>query len=112
MLRGEIYFANLDPVAGSEQGGRRPVLIVSRDALNQNAPIVIVAPLTSRENKKRLYPTHVELHGSDTGLAKDSVVLCEQVRAISKNRLAKRVGAITAAKMIIVGETLKVALDL
>jgi|SRR5271156_4094248 len=112
MVRGEIYFANLDPATGSEQGGTRPVLIVSRDALNFNAPIVIVAPLTSRENKRRLYPTHVELCAADTGLAKDSVVLCEQVRAISKNRLTKRIGAVAAAKMTIVDETLKIALDL
>src|SRR5271156_6282001 len=100
MVRGEIYFANLDPATGSEQGGTRPVLIV------------IVAPLTSRENKRRLYPTHVELCAADTGLAKDSVVLCEQVRAISKNRLTKRIGAVAAAKMTIVDETLKIALDL
>src|SRR5277367_1004626 len=108
MLRGEIYFANLDPSGGSEQGGSRPVVIVSRDALNHNAPIVIVAPLTSRENRRRLYPTHVELHPADTGLKKDSVVLCEQVRAISKNRLTKRVGAVSAAKMVLVGDTLKI----
>ena len=88
------------------------MLIVSRDALNANAPIVIVAPLTSRENKRRLYPTHVELRSVDTGLTKDSVVLCEQVRAISKSRLTKRVGAVTAAKMMVVGDTLKIALDL
>src|SRR5271156_4905766 len=102
MIRGEVYQANLDPVTGSEQGGTRPVLIVSRDALNANAPIVIVVPLTSRENKKRLYPTHVDLRTADSGLTKDSVVLCEQVRAISKNRLRKRVGAITAEKMMVV----------
>jgi mRNA interferase MazF len=112
MLRGEIYFADLDPSTGSEQGGRRPVVIVSRDALNINAPIVIVAPITSRENKKRIYPTHVELRAAETGLTKDSVVLCEQVRAISKNRLSKKVGAVTVAKMFVVGETLKIALDL
>lgn len=112
MTRGEIYFANLDPTTGSEQGGTRPVLVVSREALNLNAPIVIVAPLTSRENKKRLYPTHVELQAADTGLARASIVLCEQVRAISKNRLTRRVGAVSAAKMLLVGDTLKIALDL
>jgi mRNA interferase MazF len=112
MIRGEIYFANLDPTAGSEQGGMRPVLIVSRDALNHNAPIVIVAPLTRRENKRRLYPTHLELRATETGMSKDSVVLCEQVRAISKTRLTKRVGVVSATNMLRVSDTLKVALDL
>lgn len=88
------------------------MVIVSRDALNLNAPIVIVAPMTSRENKKRIYPTHVELRAAETGLAKDSVVLCEQVRAVSKIRLSKRVGAVSATKMLVVGETLKITLDL
>jgi mRNA interferase MazF len=88
------------------------VVVVSRDALNRNAPIVIVAPLTSRENKKRLYPTQVELRAAETGLAKDSVVLCEQVRAISKNRLTRRLGAVAGPKMTAIGETLKIALDL
>ena len=112
MLRGEIYFANLGPTTGSEQGGTRPVVIVSRNALNANAPIVIVVPLTSRENKRRLYPTHVELQAGATGLTKDSVALCEQMRAISKNRLTRRVGSLTAAKMSDVDMTLKIALDL
>jgi mRNA interferase MazF len=112
MLRGELYQANLDPISGSEQGGTRPVLIVSRNALNANAPIVIVIPLTSRENKKRLYPTHVELSAGEGGLTKDSVALCEQVRAISKNRLTKRVGQISAEKMALVDASLRIAQDL
>jgi mRNA interferase MazF len=112
MFRGEIYQANLDPVSGSEQGGTRPVLIVSRNALNANAPIVIVVPLTSRENKKRLYPTHVEIPARESGLSKDSVTLCEQVRAISKNRLTKRIGLANSRRMSLVDATLMIALDL
>jgi mRNA interferase MazF len=112
MLRGEVYQANPDPIAGSEQGGTRPVLIVSRNALNANAPIVIIVPLTSRENKKRLYPTHVELLAGEASLSKDSVALCEQVRAISKNRLTKRIGQLSSQKMSQVDATLLIALDL
>lgn len=112
MLRGELYQANLDPASGSEQGGTRPVLIVSRDALNENAPIVIVVPITSRENKRRLYPTHVELPAGEGSLSKASVVLCEQVRAVSKNRLTKRIGQVTSQRMSLIEATLMIALDL
>src|SRR6266403_1502302 len=108
MLRGEVYQANLDPIAGSEQGGTRPVLIVSRDALNVNAPIVIVVPLTGRENKRRLYPTHVELTAGESGLTKNSVVLCEQVRAISKDRLTKKIGQVSPQRMSFVDAALKI----
>jgi mRNA interferase MazF len=112
MLRGEVYQASLDPISGSEQGGTRPVLIVSRNAINANAPIVIAVPLTSRANKKHLYPTHVELSAGEASLPRDSVALCEQVRAISKNRLTKRIGQINAEKMSLVDSALRIALDL
>ena len=112
MFRGEVYLANLDPISGSEQGGTRPVLIVSRDALNTNAPIVIVVRLTSRDNKRRLYPTHVELPAGEAALSKGSVALCEQVRAISKNRLTKRIGQVSSQRMALVDATLMIALDL
>lgn len=112
MLRGEVYQANLDPISGSEQGGTRPVVIISRDALNANAPIVIVVPLTSRENKRRLYPTHVELPAGEGSLSKDSVALCEQVGAISKTRLSKRIGHISSQRMSLIERTLMIALDL
>jgi mRNA interferase MazF len=112
MLRGEVYQANLDPTAGSEQGGTRPVLIVSRNALNVNAPIVIVVPLTGRENKRRLYPTHVELTAGECGLTKDSVVLCEQGRAISKDRLTKKIGQVSPQRMSFVDAALKISMDL
>jgi len=112
MFRGEVYQANLDPIAGSEQGGTRPVLIVSRDALNVNAPIVIVVPLTGRENKRRFYPTHVELTAGESGLTKNSVVLCEQVRAISKDRLTKKIGQVSPQRMSFVDAALKISMDL
>lgn len=112
MLRGELYQASLDPIIGSEQGGSRPVLIVSRNALNANAPIVIVVPLTRRDNKRRLYPTHVEIRAGEGGLSKDSVALCEQIRVISKERLTKRIGQLSAQTMSRVDSTLVIALDL
>ena len=112
MLRGEVYQANLDPIAGSEQGGTRHVLIVSRNALNANAPIVIVVPLTGRENKRRLYPTHVELTAGEGGLTKGSVVLCEQVRAISKDRLTKKIGQVSPQRMSVVDAALNISMDL
>ena len=112
MLRGELYQANLDPVTGSEQGGTRPVLIVSRNALNASAPIVIVVPLTRRQNKTRLYPTHVEVRGGEGGLSKDSVVLCEQIRVISKERLGKKIGQFGPQTFSRVEATLLIALDL
>jgi mRNA interferase MazF len=112
MRRGELYQANLDPTVGSEQGGARPVLIVSRDALNANAPIVIVVPLTRREHKTRLYPSHVELRVGEGGLSKDSVALCEQIRVISKERIAKRIGQLSGEVMAKVEATLLITLDL
>ena len=112
MLRGELYLASLDPVLGSEQGGTRPVLIVSRNALNASAPIVIVVPLTRRQNKARLYPTHVEVRAGDGGLPKDSVVLCEQVRVVSKERIGKRIGQISPNSLAQVDSALLITLDL
>ena len=112
MVRGEIYLANLDPGEGSEQRGTRPVLVVSRDALNDFAPIVIVVPITGREHKRQLYPTHSEIKAGESGLAKDSVALCEQVRAISKNRLTKRVGRVSVEIMQKIETALRIAMDL
>jgi|SRR5271155_2026300 len=112
MLRGELFQANLDPIIGSEQGGKRPVLIVSRNALNANLPIVIVVPLTGRENKTRPYPTHVELRAGEGGLAKDSIVLCEQVRAVSKSRLKRKIGQIGPQALSLVEAKMKIAFDM
>ncbi|MDR3149399.1 MAG: type II toxin-antitoxin system PemK/MazF family toxin [Oscillospiraceae bacterium] len=91
--RGDIYYADLSPVVGSEQGGTRPVLIVQNDTGNKHSPTVIAAAITSQINKARL-PTHIEIGGKSYGLTKDSVVLLEQVRTIDKQRLRERIGQI------------------
>ncbi len=92
--RGELYFANLSPVVGSEQGGLRPVLIVQNDVGNKYSPTVIVAAITSKLNKAKL-PTHIEISSSTySGLAKDSVILLEQLRTIDKTRLQQKIGAL------------------
>ena len=89
--RGDIYYADLSPVVGSEQGGIRPVLIVQNDVGNKYSPTVIAAAITSQKDKSKL-PTHIALHSQDCGLSKDSVVLLEQVRTIDKKRLKEKMG--------------------
>ena len=89
--RGDIFFADLSPVVGSEQGGTRPVLIVQNDTGNLHSPTVIAAAITSQTGKARL-PTHITIHGQDAGLAKDSVILLEQIRTIDKRRLKEHMG--------------------
>ena len=91
--RGDIYYADLSPVVGSEQGGVRPVLIVQNDIGNKHSPTVIAAAITSQINKARL-PTHIELSAQSYGLSKDSVVLLEQIRTIDKKRLKERMGRV------------------
>lgn len=88
--RGDIYYADLRPVIGSEQGGIRPVLIVQNDVGNRHSPTVICAAITSKMNKAKL-PTHVEIEAKDFGVVKDSVILLEQVRTIDKSRLKEKV---------------------
>ena len=89
--RGDIYYADLSPVVGSEQGGVRPVLIVQNDVGNRHSPTVIAAAITSQTGKARL-PTHIELAAQSYGLSRDSVVLLEQIRTIDKKRLKERIG--------------------
>lgn len=89
--RGEIYYADLSPVVGSEQGGLRPVLIVQNDVGNKYSPTVIAAAITSQKEKSKL-PTHIELDSYNCGLSKDSVVLLEQIRTIDKKRLKEKMG--------------------
>ncbi|MBQ1955644.1 MAG: type II toxin-antitoxin system PemK/MazF family toxin [Clostridia bacterium] len=93
MRRGDIFYADLSPVVGSEQGGIRPVLIVQNDVGNKHSPTVIAAAITSQTNKTRL-PTHIELTGQTCGLSRDSVVLLEQIRTIDKKRLKEHMGHI------------------
>ncbi len=89
--RGDIYYADLSPVVGSEQGGLRPVLIIQNDIGNRYSPTVIAAAITSRMSKARL-PTHIDIYAEDAGLAKDSVILLEQIRTLDKKRLKERMG--------------------
>ncbi|MEA4814888.1 MAG: type II toxin-antitoxin system PemK/MazF family toxin [Oscillospiraceae bacterium] len=89
--RGDIYYADLSPVVGSEQGGVRPVLIVQNDTGNRFSPTVIAAAITSQINKSKL-PTHIELSAQKYGLSKDSVVLLEQIRTLDKRRLREKMG--------------------
>ena len=88
--RGDIFYADLSPVIGSEQGGTRPVLIVQNDTGNRHSPTVIAAAITSQTSKARL-PTHINIAGGSVGLSKDSIILLEQVRTIDKSRLREKV---------------------
>jgi mRNA interferase MazF len=109
--RGDIFYADLSPVVGSEQGGVRPVLIVQNDIGNKHSPTVIAAAITSQINKARL-PTHIELEGGDYGLAKDSVVLLEQVRTLDKRRLKERMGQLDSRVMDQVDGAIAISLGL
>lgn len=106
--RGELYYADLSPVVGSEQGGIRPVLVVQNDVGNKYSPTVIAAAVTSKINKAKL-PTHIELP-SAYGLAKDSVILLEQIRTIDKRRLKERIGELPPATMSRVNKAILISL--
>lgn len=109
--RGDIYYADLSPVVGSEQGGIRPVLIVQNDVGNKYSPTVIAAAITSQMEKSKL-PTHINLQANNCGLSKDSVVLLEQVRTIDKKRLKERMGKVENKYMDKVDEALSVSFGL
>ncbi len=109
--RGDIYYADLSPVIGSEQGGVRPVLIVQNNVGNRFSPTVIAAAITSQRAKANL-PTHIMLNAETTGLAKDSVVLLEQVRTIDKHRLKERMGRLDNTSMTQVDQALSISFGL
>ena len=109
--RGDIYYADLSPVVGSEQGGVRPVLIVQNDTGNRHSPTVIAAAITSRLDKARL-PTHINIRAADTGLAKDSVVLLEQIFTIDKERIKSFMGMTSEWEMAQIEKALKCSLAL
>ena len=96
--RGDIFYADLSPVVGSEQGGTRPVLIVQNDTGNRHSPTVIAAAITSQTGKARL-PTHINIAGGSVGLSKDSVILLEQIRTIDKRRLREHMGHLDPGQM-------------
>jgi len=109
--RGDIYYADLSPVVGSEQGGVRPVLIIQNDVGNRHSPTVIAAAITSQINKARL-PTHIELGARSYGLSKNSVVLLEQIRTIDKTRLKERMGRLDEPLMQRVDDAIAVSFGL
>ncbi|MFH0764254.1 MAG: type II toxin-antitoxin system PemK/MazF family toxin [Candidatus Omnitrophota bacterium] len=109
--RGDIFYVDLNPAKGSEQAGRRPVLIIQNDIGNAHAPTVIIAPLTTKKLSKE-YPTNVHVKKGVAGLKEDSAVLLSQVRTIDKTRLGKRVGGFPADIMLKVDEAIKISLGL
>ena len=109
--RGDIFYADLSPVIGSEQGGLRPVLIVQNDVGNRYSPTVIAAAITSRMGKTKL-PTHIDVSAPDVGLAKDSVILLEQIRTLDKQRLKEKMGHLDDATMRVVNNAIQVSFGL
>jgi mRNA interferase MazF len=109
--RGDIYYADLSPVVGSEQGGMRPVLIIQNDVGNRYSPTVIAAAITSRMGKTKL-PTHIEVYADRAGLSRDSVVLLEQLRTLDKRRLKERLGHLDGEMMRAIDNAIAVSLGL
>ena len=109
--RGDIFYADLSPVVGSEQGGLRPVLIVQNDTGNKHSPTVIAAAITSQTGKARL-PTHIELNAQSVGRTRDSVILLEQIRTIDKSRLRERMGKLDDNTMTKVDNAIAVSFGL
>ena len=109
--RGDIFYADLRPVVGSEQGGVRPVLIIQNDIGNKHSPTAICAAITSKMNKTKL-PTHIEIEASAYGIMRDSVILLEQLRTIDKRRLKDKICHLNKEQLASVDEALKISLDL
>ena len=109
--RGDIYYADLSPVVGSEQGGMRPVLIIQNDVGNRYSPTVIAAAITSRMGKTKL-PTHIDVYADKVGLTKDSVILLEQIRTLDKKRLGEKMGHLDDAVMNEVNNAISISFGL
>ena len=109
--RGDIYYADLSPVVGSEQGGLRPVLIIQNDVGNRYSPTVIAAAITSQQNKAKL-PTHIEISAKAVGLSRNSVVLLEQIRTLDKRRLKEKMGTLDTQLMQRVDDAIAVSFGL
>ena len=110
--RGDIFYAELNPVVGSEQGGTRPVLIISNDIGNSHSPTVIIAAITGRTQTKAKLPTHIEIDASAYGIEKDSVILREQLRTIDKRRLTDKVCHLDSVMLDKVNHALEISLEL
>ena len=111
-VRGDVFNARLDPTEGSEQAGTRPVVVVSRDSINANSPVVVVVPITDASNVKRVYPSHVFLTRSAGGLKMDSVAKAEQIRAIQTSRFMGYVGRLDGPSLKMIDEAIKITLAL
>lgn len=112
MKRGEVYDARLEPVEGSEQGGTRPVILVSRNAINDNSPVVLAVPCTTYQPGKKVYPTQVLIKAPEGGLTNDSIALADQVRVLAKSRLIKLRGNLSTAIIDQLNQALSIALDI
>jgi mRNA interferase MazF len=110
--RGDVFDARLDPVEGSEQAGTRPVIVVSRDAINDASPVVVVVPCTTLKAERKIYPSQVLLRAPEGGLRADSIALGEQVRATAKTRLRARRGTLSPEAMRRLDRALLITLDL
>ncbi len=106
--RGELYFADLSPVIGSEQGGTRPVLIIQNDLGNKHSPTVIIAAITSKINKAKI-PTHVEISSTVYPIEHDSVILLEQIRTIDKKRIKQKIGCLSSSDMELVDQAISIS---
>ena len=111
-VRGDVFSARLDPTEGSEQAGTRPVVVISRDSINANSPVVIVVPVTDATNVKRLYPSHVHLARGSGGLRMDSVAKTEQLRAIQVSRLTSYYGRLEKQSLSRLEDAIKITLAL
>ena len=112
MRRGDVYLARLDPTLGSEQAGTRPVILVSRDAINRSSPVVVAVPCTTYRAGRRIYPSQVLLRAPEGGLGADSLALGDQVRAVAKSRLVKQLGSLSAEYLEKIDRILLITLDL
>jgi mRNA interferase MazF len=112
LKRGDVFAARLDPTEGSEQTGTRPVVVVSRDAINEASPVVVVVPCTTYRVSRRIYPSQVLLRAPEGGLRVDSLALGEQVRAIAKTRLGERWGTLSPEALRRIEHALLITLDL
>ncbi|WP_009547323.1 type II toxin-antitoxin system PemK/MazF family toxin [Crocosphaera subtropica] len=112
MQRGQIYDARLEPIEGSEQGGTRPVIIVSRDGINAYSPVVLAVPCTTYRDNKRVYPTQVLIRAGEGGLTNDSIAMADQVRVLSKTRFLRLRGTLKSETIKQLNQALSIALDL
>lgn len=112
MKRGEVYDARLDPTEGSEQAGTRPVIVVSRDAINAASSVILAVPCTTYRSGRRIYPSQVLISAPDGGLTNDSIALAEQVRVLAKTRLFRQRGTLSRETVMKLNQALAIALDL